>query len=271
MGISHSRRFEFDVRGFVHLRDAMASEEVEQYKMWAHEAESIDVNALFAGAPDLDRLISRPVSRIIDADPRFAAFLDHPAAVDYLCEFLGSDYKHIDNELYYTHPGYVGGPWHRGVRAHPTGHVVDGRFICPMVKAFYCLTDVGPDHGALAFVPGSHRAQFDFDGGAADRGDDPLHRTADGHVDLPGQHVFDDVHARDIIIFNEALLHAGRPNPSTRTRKSVIVNFGREDAGPWPGYAPASETLLRVTARQAAIMSNRLPVWVEPDLDSFDH
>ena len=261
MTVPHERRFEFDVQGFVHLRGALAPSEVGEYLRWVEAAEGADIRAL--GGEHQDRLINRPVSRIIDVDPRFACFLDHPAVTDYLADFLGTGYKHIDNELYYTYPGYEGGPWHRGVRAHPTGHVVEGRFVCPMVKVFYCLSDVGPDEGEFAVVPGSHRAQFDVDGGPADRDDDPLHRTADGRIDLPGQRVFDDMAAGDVIIFNEALLHTGRPNPSPKTRKTVIVNFGREDAGPWPGYRPLPATLQSVTPRQAAILSNAGGLWVE--------
>lgn len=68
----------------------------------------------------------------IDADVRFAALLDHPAVEHYLVAFLGEDYRHIDNEMYFTYPSYEGGHWHRGVQAHPSGHVVNGQFICPI-------------------------------------------------------------------------------------------------------------------------------------------
>src|SRR5205085_8188082 len=108
-------------------------------------------------------------------------------------------------------------------------------------KVFYCMTDVGPNEGEFEVVPGSHRAQFEID--------------FKGRLDLPAQHVFDDVHAGDIIIFNEAVIHNGRPNPSAKTRKTIIMNFGREDAGPWPGYTPKAETFDAVTPRQRAILS----------------
>ena len=58
----------------------------------------------------------------------------------------------------------------------------------------------------------------------------PCTGRLEGRIDLPGQKVFDDVAAGDVIIFNEGLLHTGRPNPSGKTRKTVIVNFGRQDA-----------------------------------------
>ncbi|MCL4862220.1 MAG: phytanoyl-CoA dioxygenase family protein, partial [Caldilineaceae bacterium] len=216
------------------------------------EAEKTDVQALNADFPDgIKQQLNRPVSRVWDADPRFARFLDHPVVVPYLVEFLGEEYRHIDNDLYYTYPGYGGGHWHRGVRAHPTGHVVEGKFVCPMVKVFYCMTDVGPGEGEFVVIPGSHKAQFKLE--------------YESRVDLPGQRIFDDVRTGDIIIFNEALIHNGRPNPSQKTRKTIIVNFGRKEAGVWRGYRPKPETLAAVTPNQARILTNENPdFWKEP-------
>ena len=252
MSIATDLKFAFDVQGYLHLRGALSQEEMATYRGWIEQIKDTDVQALNADNPaGIKDQINRPVSRMIDADPRFAHFLDHPVVEPLLVEFLGEGYRHIDNDLYFTHPGFVGGHWHRGVRAHPTGHVVGGKLICPMVKVFYCMTDVGPGEGEFVVVPGSHKAQFEID----------IER-----IDLPAQHIFDDVKAGDIIIFNEALLHNGRPNPSQTTRQTIITNFGREDAGAWPGYTPRAETLEAVTPRQREILTNGTPVWSEPDL-----
>ena len=256
MLISQDERFAFDVAGYLHLRGALTPHEVATLSGWVSEAEKTVVADLNADYPDgMKQQLNRPVSRIFDADPRFACLLDHPVVVPYLTEFLGPDYRHIDNDLYYTYPGYAGGHWHRGVSAHPTGHVVGGKFICPMVKVFYCLSDVGRAAGEFVVIPGSHKASFKVD--------------YEGRVDLPAQRLFDDVKAGDIILFNEALLHNGRPNPSQKTRKTLIVNFGREDAGVWKGYRPKSTTLAASTPAQRAILSNANPAfWKEPQLNA---
>jgi ectoine hydroxylase-related dioxygenase (phytanoyl-CoA dioxygenase family) len=248
MSISSDQRFEFDVRGYLHLRAALSAEEVEHYRGWIAEAQDADAKALNDSDPERMRhQLNRPVSRIIDADPRFCHFLDHPIARPLLEEFLGADYRHIDNELYFTYPGYAGGGWHRGVAAHPTGYVIDGRFACPMVKVFYCMSDVAAGEGEFVVVPASHRAAFDVE--MKDR------------VDLPGQHVFDDVTTGDVIVFNEALLHNGRPNRSQKTRQTIILNFGRCDAGVWPGYAPLRRTLMAASEHQREVLSNGDRVW----------
>jgi len=254
MSITADERFAFDTAGYLHLRGALTPAEVAEYTSWMDAAQNIDIHALNADYPDgMKQQLNRPLSRMFDADPRFAHLLDHPVVAPYLTEFLGAGYRHIDNDLYYTFPGYQGGQWHRGVSAHPTGHVVDGKFICPMVKVFYCMSDVRPGEGEFVVIPGSHKACFKLDYG--------------GRVDLPAQHVFDNVNAGDMIIFNEALLHNGRPNPSQKTRKTLIINFGRREAGVWKGYRPKAETLHLITPNQRTILSNETPdFWKEPQL-----
>jgi ectoine hydroxylase-related dioxygenase (phytanoyl-CoA dioxygenase family) len=252
MTIADDLRFAFDVQGYLHLRGLLSADELAEYREWIEQVREVDPQTLNAGDPDvLQNQLNRPLSRVIDADPRFAHFLDHPAVEPFLVEFLGEGYRHIDNDLYFTYPGYAGGRWHRGVRAHPTGYVRNGAFTCTMVKVFYCMTDVGPGQGEFVVVPGSHKAQFEID----------MKR-----VDLPAQHVFDDITAGDVIIFNEALLHNGRPNPSNKTRQTIIMNLGRSDAGVWSGYAPRAETLDAVTPRQREILGNAAQPWAEPEL-----
>ncbi len=248
---SADERFHFDVAGYLHLRGVVGGDELATVLAWAEETARIDVAALNADRGELiARQLNRPVSRIFDADQRFLRYLDDARVHPYLVDFLG-DHRHIDSELYDTRPGYAGGPWHRGVARDDTGHVRHGTFLCPMVKVFWCLTAVGPGQGEFVLVPGSHRAQMPVD---LDR------------IDLPGQRIFDDVHAGDVIIFNEACLHTGRPNPSRHTRKTLIFNYGRADAGTWPGYAPAAATLAVATPRQRRILANGDAVWQEPVL-----
>lgn len=246
--VSADHRFAFDVLGYLHLPGALTPDEVAAYTRWMDAAAQTNVESLNADYPEgIRHQLNRPVSRMIDADVRFACLLDHPAVTPFLREFLGEDYRHIDNDLYYTYPDYAGGHWHRGVPPHPTGYCEDGQFTCPMVKVFYCMTDVGPGEGEFVVIPGSHKTQLKVE--------------TKGRVDLPAQHIFNNVKAGDIILFNEALLHNGRPNPSPKTRKTLIVNFGRNDARVWKGYAPKPATLAQVSDVQRAILSNVPGFW----------
>jgi phytanoyl-CoA hydroxylase len=164
MTLTADQRFEFDVQGYVHIRGALRADEIATYQRWIDEVQGTDVKALNADYPEgMAHQLNRPVSRMMDADPRFACLLDHPVVVPYMVDLLGEDYRHIDNDLFFTYPGYTGGGWHRGVSVHPTGHVENGEFVCSMVKAFFCMTDVGPGEGEFVIVPGSHRAMFEID------------------------------------------------------------------------------------------------------------
>ena len=255
--VSADQRFAFDVQGYLHLQGALSQDEVCEYLSWIEAMTQIDIEPFKTDDPE-SRLhqMNQPVSRIFDVDIRFACFLDHPAVAPYLVECLGPDYRHIDNDLLFSYPDYEGGQWHRGVREHPTGHVVDSQFICPMIKVFYCVTDVEPDEGAFAVNPGSHKAQFPVE-----------HQIEQANrVDMPGQHIFDTVKAGDIVLFNEALIHTGRPNPSSKIRKTIIVNFGRKDTGVWETYQPRAQTLQNVSPRRREILSNRDHTWDEPVL-----
>lgn len=243
MGMTADERFEFDVKGFLHFRGALPPDEVATLNQWIEKAKGADIKALNNDYPEgVKHQLNRPVSRMFDADPRFLKLLDHPFVLPYLVETLGEDFKHIDNDLFFSHPGYEGGGWHRGVQVPPDGFVRDGKFTCSMVKIFYCMTDVGPGEGEFVIVPGSHKAKFEID--------------MSKRVDLPCQHVFNNVKAGDIIIFNEGLLHNGRPNPSQKTRRTLIVNYGRHDAGVWCGYKPQPETLAAATPCQREILTN---------------
>ena len=53
------------------------------------------------------------------------------------------------------------------------------------------------------------------------------------------------------------------PSQIGKTRKTIIMNFGRREAGVWAGYAPKPQTLEAATSRQREILSNGDRVWRE--------
>src|SRR3712207_8323001 len=99
MSVPDDLKFAFDVQGYLHLRSALTAAEMAEYRSWIDDAKQTDVQALNADEPGrIQQQLNRPVSRVIDADPRFAHFLDHPVVEPYLTEFLSPDYRHIDND-----------------------------------------------------------------------------------------------------------------------------------------------------------------------------
>ena len=77
MALTQDQLFEFDVQGYLHLRNALTPAEVVEYTAWMDEAQSTDVQALNADFPEgLKQQLNRPVSRMVDA--AYASFR-HPA------------------------------------------------------------------------------------------------------------------------------------------------------------------------------------------------
>src|SRR3954470_6736187 len=71
MPISSDDRFTFDVKGYLHLRGALSAAKVAEYTRWMSDVDKIDVKAFnHDRLPLLDKHLNRPVSRVIDADPR---------------------------------------------------------------------------------------------------------------------------------------------------------------------------------------------------------
>src|SRR6185503_1880071 len=107
--LSDDERFLFDNQGYLHLRRALPSAEVAAYLRLVEDNRDTDVKELNEDQSYLSHQLNRPLSRMIDADVCFAALLDQTAVEPYLVTFLGEDYRHIDNDLYFTYPGYKGG------------------------------------------------------------------------------------------------------------------------------------------------------------------
>ena len=85
--VTSAHRFEFDHRGFLHLRGVLTPEELEEYGQWMKESEGFDVKKMPGNTIEaLKAQGNRPVSRIFDADPRFLRFLDHAGVEPFLAE-----------------------------------------------------------------------------------------------------------------------------------------------------------------------------------------
>ena len=99
----------FDSNGYLHLRAAIDQDELcVLLQLVANaerlsKAEIIAKNAQDFGSGDDKHperhQLNHPVSRIVDHDPRFGRYFDHPSVRPLLQIALG-DYRHIDNDLY---------------------------------------------------------------------------------------------------------------------------------------------------------------------------
>ena len=102
----------FDRNGYLHLRTAIDPDELCVLLQLVAEAERLSKADIVArNAQDFQDFgsgddehperhqLNHPVSRIVDHDPRFGRYFDHPS-VRPLLEIALGDYRHIDNDLY---------------------------------------------------------------------------------------------------------------------------------------------------------------------------
>ncbi|HZO90893.1 MAG TPA: phytanoyl-CoA dioxygenase family protein [Chthonomonadaceae bacterium] len=117
----------------------------------------------------------------------------------------------IDNDYYISPPQTSSHAlWHHDVGQagvyHPRSTL--------MVKVFYLLSDVPPDGGGTALLPGSHRYPLDF-----------RYPRVENPDEMPG-HVRMSHPAGTAYLFNRRIYHAALNNRTNETRRVLIYNYG---------------------------------------------
>jgi ectoine hydroxylase-related dioxygenase (phytanoyl-CoA dioxygenase family) len=141
-------------------------------------------------------------------------------------ELLGDDIAMVDNDGHVKPANSVSHiAWHHDVAQRGVYHPMSTL----MVKVFYLLTDIDPDGGVTAFLPGSHRYPDGY----------PFPQVANPE-EMPG-HVRMAHKAGTAYLFNGRVYHAAFNNYTSRDRKAIIMNYGHFWMKPWAGYEPSEE------------------------------
>jgi phytanoyl-CoA hydroxylase len=232
--LSADQRENFERDGFLVLPGALSPDEVARLRDAAHRAESSWLASPTRIGSDEKYL--RTVDPIIEYGDEFVDLLDHPRVFPLVRELVGDDVAIIDTSYFISPPRQGWGfssEWHHDetlTREHPAPIPI-------FVKVFFPLTEVGPDDGPTAVLPGSHRRPL---------ADDPP-SVADPR-ELPGMRLMTAAPG-DVYLFHGRIYHAGIPNTGSRTRRVLIYNYGHVWMKPWSGYAPSER--LRSTATTA--------------------
>jgi ectoine hydroxylase-related dioxygenase (phytanoyl-CoA dioxygenase family) len=214
-------RFLFDLQGFFVVEDALPKGRLE--------AVLDSVVRLTGEAPTEVTTVPMPIER----DEELLGLAAYEPVLERIRELVGPHPKLIDNDVMATPRTSFALGWHRGVE--PWGFTAESTgFFCLMAKVIYYLTDVGPGDGPTRVVPGSHKQRVPFP-----IPDDPV-------ADLPGA-VELHVRAGSALVFSEALLHAGSPNRSGKTRRLAIYNYGPSFVSHWEGYQPSAALVERAS------------------------
>ncbi len=218
--VTDAEKFLFDIQGYLILRGAIDLDLVEVLDRAVVENEASDHDESWAdGIPVVrarhfikDHNIQHQVR--LNGLPRLDAIFDqliaHPAILPYLKEFMGEP-QLVNTWSISKYAGRGATGWHNGL---PTEEytVRDGVIRSPMVNVVTMLTPNHPGDGCFTVIPGSHKKNFD---------PDPKWKTAG--LDTPGAiEITGD--PGDVMIFTEALTHAGAAKTTTRRRTTLQYN-----------------------------------------------
>jgi hypothetical protein len=238
--ISPEEKFRFDLEGYLVVKNALAPEEVVELNRMADENYS----------EDYDEKCVRSRFCISQWGPPFQSLIDHPSALPYLVEFLGTKFRVDHDYIMFMIKGGAHGRIHGGP-AMETGFEEDHWYRCHkgvirngLMVFTYCLTPAGAGDGGFICVPGSHKSNFVMDIPEEVRLQE---RDADYVVQPKAD-------AGDLIIFTEALLHGTRAWTADHERRALLYKYS-------PGHSSWSQNYYRpedypeATEQQLRIMA----------------
>lgn len=239
--LSPAQRLQLDVHGFVLLEDVLTPDEVKR---------CTDALYRLRGEPDPQSLGIYVNQRndhhfgaghLLEYDPALLAYATHPRLVPLVEEFVGGAVRLEETEAIINSrdPHGIepdGGPgrvrplgFHTGTQ-HGWGTYQQGHhFHCLFVKTLAYLTDVGPDDGGTAVIPGSHRLTW------------PVRDIVDAA--MADDRLIHQVEARagSVLLFAESLVHSTTAIRSDRERVVLISGYTPPMMREWPGNEPSPQ------------------------------
>jgi ectoine hydroxylase-related dioxygenase (phytanoyl-CoA dioxygenase family) len=213
----------FEANGYLVFPNALTPDHLKRVREAADRAEAVwrsDASRPGVRGENLEQVLAP-----IEYEDELLELLEHPVVFPVVRELLGDDVSMVDNDYFISPPKTNShAHWHHDVGMAGVYHP---RSIM-MVKVFYLLTDVSPEGGGTAVVPGSHRFPNEF------RFPHP-----ENPADMPG-HVKMAHPAGTAWLFNGRTYHAALNNDSDTARRVLIYNYGHFWMKPWQGYEPSA-------------------------------
>jgi ectoine hydroxylase-related dioxygenase (phytanoyl-CoA dioxygenase family) len=222
--LTAEQRLFFEANGYLVLPEALSAEELGVLQEAADRSE--DEWSADLSRPGWRRESIRQIPNIIEYDDSLLNLLEHPVVFPAVRELLGADIALLFSDYYISPPrteSHIS--WHEDAGLMGVFHPLSTMY----VKAFFLLSDVGPEGGATALIPGSHKF---FDSVDLPEPEDPSQ--------MPG-HVRMAYPAGTVWLFHTRCFHAALPNNSDITRKVLIYTYGHCWMKPWDGYEPSPE------------------------------
>ncbi len=233
-GLTISQRFQLDALGFVLLKGVLTPEEISAAK-----------DALYRMKADLDLEAKRVYTNkheshyqlfghLVEYDPALLAYAVHPKLIPCVEELVGGAVRLEESEAIINRRNPDSVPselmqrksiptgFHTGTRHGWGTYTENDRFHCIFVKTLAFLTDVGPDDGGTAFIPGSHKMQWK---------QQEMIDAANQNESLITQVV---ANAGDVLLFPESLIHSTTEIRSDKERVIIVSGYTPTMLREWP-------------------------------------
>ncbi len=222
--MTDQEKYLFDVHGYLVIEGALTPEQVVVANAAVdHHADQIGLrpNDLARGSKTLQGSQGRgDLGGMLTWDkPHCDPFRDmivNPNVTPHLEELLGPGFRLAGLGIITMDEGAEGFWFHEGAEPRDRSRTYvyqNGRMFTGMTNVAIQLTDVGPDDGGFACLPGSHKANFPCPD------DIRLYEAYHERVlQIPAK-------AGDAVLFCECLMHGSLPWVAEHQRRSVIIRY----------------------------------------------
>ncbi len=217
MSVSIEDRFQFDLAGFLILRNVLSLEECEKILTVLRELEARDyedawIKQTGEGRPTKEDRRNHQIrlNGLPRLDSIFDRLIDHEALLPYLYEFVGQP-QLINTWSISKWKDAAFSSWHRGVPTTDYSYR-NGEIRSRMFNTVWLLTDNGPEDGCVVAVPGSHKSNIDIDLKSHPAYELPNATSVTGK-------------AGDLLLFSESTLHDGLPKTTDGIRTNLYYNY----------------------------------------------
>ena len=239
IALTLSQRFHFDAFGYVLLREVLSIEEISAMKealLRIKRDENRIASRIYVNA-DLPHLLH--IGNLVEYDPALLAYSAHPKLIPVVEELVGGEVRLEETEAIINrrNPNFafpesgnsIPTGFHTGANQDWGTYSSKGRFHCLFVKTLAFLTEVGPDDGGTALIPGSHKMPWGQEEMIGAAKDDP---TLIARI---------EANAGDVLVFAETLIHSTTAIRSDRERMILVSGYVPTMMREWPGNEVSPE------------------------------
>jgi ectoine hydroxylase-related dioxygenase (phytanoyl-CoA dioxygenase family) len=231
--LSEAQRLHLDIHGYVVVENLLTRTEVDEIRGVLYEVEGRfrrdgQLSVARCAQTSTTREYFR-IDNLAHVHPCFHRYLTHPRIVAAVEEMIGGVARIEQSDAHIRRASMTGVDHHGWHRAGYPGfaYTENGLYHHPFVKALTNLTDLGPDDGGTAVIPGSHKLDFSLNRAliAMAKADPTMVRQ----VQAP---------AGSTLLFFESLMHSTGIIRSGRDRALIIGGYTPTQFQAWEGYDP---------------------------------